>query len=617
VLINLGNSAMIQLVDDMPQASSEDTRIELAIHEDGSESAYLPVLSGELQRGLSANPGCPDDLAEAALQSISMLLPEARCVIAQVSDDQRHASVIAADSRLETGKGDVLTVHQKSPLRAARATTDIVHAALSGQLRQCLPWCTNIGKERQLVTCLALPQLSAGAVIMVFHTSASGHLVDNALGSLAVLVSDSRLADEADPGLYALIGKAKREWERAVDALDEVVLLVDNRGVVLRANREVERWNLGRVSDLRGVTAHSVLHMNCEEASCQLDQLLTRRWDAASENAPASTELFDEQLGKNLRITLQPIADPDSPGDSLTSFGVVVVKDVTELSAVQRELRKLNDELEQRVEMRTDELRESNADLRKEITRRKTAELDLISSRDELARLSERLLDAQESERRRIALELHDSIGQSLGALKYSLERYVAIHKDPERSDSDEILADMVTQLQRAINDTRSISMSLRPSLLDDMGAVSAVSWLCRSFSETYVDHSITLDCPTADAEIPERLAAPVFRVIQEALNNAVKHADAHSVSVRLRRRGSRLALEVRDDGVGFDMERAKQPTARGLGLLGMRERVTMTGGKFSLLSRPSAGTRVLAEWPIVTSTLPATLPHAPATTVN
>jgi signal transduction histidine kinase len=102
-----------------------------------------------------------------------------------------------------------------------------------------------------------------------------------------------------------------------------------------------------------------------------------------------------------------------------------------------------------------------------------------------------------------------------------------------------------------------------------------------------------------SDAEIPDDLAAPVFRIIQEALSNVAKHSAASNVSVRLLRSGGELVLEVSDDGVGFGPERARFPAAERLGLISMRERATSTGGSFAVVSAIDIGTRIRAEWPV------------------
>jgi signal transduction histidine kinase len=445
-----------------------------------------------------------------------------------------------------------------------------------------------------------MPQISPSAVVAVFHEPEGAHVVAAALSSLSVLLAKPGDAPAPNATVYDVISKAKREWERTVDTLDHLVFLLDRKGDVLRANRAIERWGLCDVGEVRGLSIHSVLHPSCDEPSCRLERLLTCRWKQVRSRGPTSFEIFDEQLNMAMQLTLQPISEPDSdtePSDS--SYGIVVVEDVTESHQTQTKLRQLNDELSVRVRDRTKQLQAMNRDLAEQISKREIAEQQVQASRDELQRLSARLLKTQEAERRRIALELHDSVGQSLGALKYSLERYIALSGNPELGNAEQALDSAVKQLQTAIEDTRSIAMSLRPSLLDDMGAVSAIRWLCRRFAETYVDIHVIADCNLGDQDVPERLVTTVFRIVQEALSNVAKHSQARSVMVALRRYTRTLALEVRDDGVGFDTRSCDLPSGQCLGIVGMRERAALTGGKFALISGPSVSTRVRVEWEV------------------
>ncbi len=196
-----------------------------------------------------------------------------------------------------------------------------------------------------------------------------------------------------------------------------------------------------------------------------------------------SFELFDERLEKALNISLQRIPQEDDNRESDPNHGVVVVKDVTALHQAQHDLQTLNDELEQRVRQRTDELEATNSDLRDQVARREVAERELQSSRTSSPTCPPNFfMRRKKTNDGDIALNLHDSVGQSLGALKYLLERVVALSQKPAPGDAEKALDTAIRQLQRAIHDTRSMSMSLRPSLLDDMGAPSAIRWLCGWF---------------------------------------------------------------------------------------------------------------------------------------
>ncbi len=188
----------------------------------------------------------------------------------------------------------------------------------------------------------------------------------------------------------------------------------------------------------------------------------------------------------------------------------------------------------------------------------------------------------QEDERRRLARELHDGVGQSLTALRHRLDRL------PAGSLRDEVI-DMLVQV---IEDVREMSRLLRPPVLDDLGLEPALRWLGRRVREGGGPEVIVDAVGLADSTLEPELETLLFRVTQEALNNAVRHAGASCVSVSGRRLGNRLELTIRDDGVGFDPESLREdPEAAGVGLAGMRDRVELFGGDFAICSAPGQGT--------------------------
>jgi signal transduction histidine kinase len=277
---------------------------------------------------------------------------------------------------------------------------------------------------------------------------------------------------------------------------------------------------------------------------------------------------------------------------------VAVVADVTALHLAREALSTINLELESRVRVRTDALAEVNRDLQNEIVRREAAEQALRRSRNELAALSRQLITAQEMERKRIARELHDSVGQQLSAIKYSLERGAALMQQARPHDSQPILQRAIASLQDAMEEIRGIAMNLRPAVLDDLGAASAVSWFCREFAQSYPGLTLREAVAVVDADIPERLSTSVFRSLQELLNNVAKHAQAGQVVVSLARSGDQLVLEVTDDGVGLEASVSSASMRSGRGMRNLRERAEMTGGQMRL--QPGAagvGTQARIEW--------------------
>jgi signal transduction histidine kinase len=239
------------------------------------------------------------------------------------------------------------------------------------------------------------------------------------------------------------------------------------------------------------------------------------------------------------------------------------------------------------------------------IVRGRTLE-QVRAARNRLQQLSASLMDSHERERRRISLELHDQIGQSLTAIKLRLEALKAGRGDAARLDGQ--VDECIRMASAAMNEVRSLTQELRPTKLDDLGLVAAIRWL--------LDQQATLGglTPAFHAEyLPERLPAGVetacYRIVQEALNNVLRHAAAKRVWVNLALHEHVLHLSVRDNGKGFDVDRVRAPDAlqESLGLIGMEERAALVGGTLQVTSRPARGTRVKATIPID----PAALAHS------
>jgi signal transduction histidine kinase len=397
----------------------------------------------------------------------------------------------------------------------------------------------------------------------------------------------------------AAIEKAKHEWEFTVDALTAMVCLLDPEGTVLRANRVVEHWGLGSVSGVIGKSVHSVLHPACSDAQCEVARGLREAWLRLKEGVPQEFEVYAPDSDRTLQYVLRPMrAGDDAAAPPMDARNVLVVSDVSALRRAQRALETVNLDLESRVQLRTRELHDSNRELRNEVVRREQAELELRASRNNLALLSEQLIQAQEVERRLIALELHDSVGQSLSAIKYTLERAIIMVQRGNLGSPESVLTLAVQRIHETADGIRAISMNLRPQMLDTLGAASATSWFCRGFAEIYPTLAVRAEITAQNGEIPKRISTHLYRCVQELLNNVAKHADAATVWVALRREGPRLSLEVRDDGGGMQTTLSDDPSRlHGSGIRNLRERADMTGGQFTLASTPGGGTCAQIIW--------------------
>jgi len=256
----------------------------------------------------------------------------------------------------------------------------------------------------------------------------------------------------------------------------------------------------------------------------------------------------------------------------------------------QEELQRLNEALDRRVQIRTQELAAANESLVVEVAERMQTERSLESSRQALQKLTLQLLRVQEDERRRISQDLHDDINQRLALLAMDIEavgRQLSSSPDHVGRAVQEI-QDRVVELSDAV---RHLAYQLHPSILDDLGLPIALQRLVDDFTaRSRIRGSFGhKDIP---ASVPQEIASCLYRVAQESLSNVARHAAASQVDVELTRSQSELIVTITDNGVGFDSEQSGHGS-HGLGLLGMKERVALVHGELLVSSAVGKGTRV------------------------
>jgi signal transduction histidine kinase len=266
----------------------------------------------------------------------------------------------------------------------------------------------------------------------------------------------------------------------------------------------------------------------------------------------------------------------------VAAAGLWILHDLRERQRAERELRQARDELEQRVQERTKALAAANETLRT---------------------LSRQLLEAQEQERRHIARELHDELGQGLTSVKFALQML----EDAPEAIVDQ-LPECVEMVDGMLQQVRNLSLDLRPSLLDDLGLAPALDWYVNR-QEEQLGVTVHLIAKPLEPRFSPLIETTCFRVIQEAFTNIARHAHAQQVWVRVYTEDHTLQLSVRDDGVGFDVQTARQRATQGgsLGVLGMEERVVLVGGRLDIHSAPGEGTEVCAWIPLTQESEPAT----------
>jgi signal transduction histidine kinase len=221
------------------------------------------------------------------------------------------------------------------------------------------------------------------------------------------------------------------------------------------------------------------------------------------------------------------------------------------------------------------------------------------ASQTQLRHMANQLLTIQENERKRIARDLHDGLGQSLNLIKFALaeaEKHLAVGAISEASES---LQRVKRKVHGVLDEARHISMDLRPPMLDDLGILATISWLFRELEATCPCIKVEKDITVQESHVPEQLKITIFRIIQEATSNIIKYADADLIRLSFRKEGGLLQLVVEDNGVGFDLASVaiRDGSDRGLGLLSMKERASLTSGDYKIDSVVGKGTRICVSW--------------------
>lgn len=368
----------------------------------------------------------------------------------------------------------------------------------------------------------------------------------------AILGSDGKVVEiqavgrdvTARKGVELALEKERKRLYSLLDGLPAFVYLHDREYVVRFANRAF-RETFGNVEGRR---CHEVLRDH--DLPCK-DCITTQVLDTQS---PQRSECTLSKTGRSYQVFSYPFTDVDS-----TPLALELWIDDTEQKESERALRK---------------------------------------SESALRSLSAQLLKAQEEERKRIAVELHDSIGSSLTGIKMFLQNVLGRLKSGEAAE--DAVEHLLSVTQNAIEESRRIMTDLRPSILDDLGLIKTINWFCREFTKmnptVFVEESIEV----AEEEIPDDLRIVIFRVMQEAFHNIAKHSGAEYVTVSFRKHEGRIRLTIEDNGEGFDYDPGSftNQKSQGMGLTGMKERTELSGGKFEIRSALEEGTEVRVSWP-------------------
>jgi len=225
------------------------------------------------------------------------------------------------------------------------------------------------------------------------------------------------------------------------------------------------------------------------------------------------------------------------------------------------------------------------------------SEEELGKTREQLRDVSFKLLLAEETERKRIAQEIHDGIAQHWATVKMRVERIL----DQLGKEIATPLQDILPIIQVGLEETRRIQMNLRPALLDDLGILATISWFCREFQKAHPAIRVETKIDVQENDFSKPVKTVIYRLLQEALNNISKHSKTTLVTLALQKKESAIELLIQDRGQGFELDAvlSLKSYEKGLGLSGMKERTHLSGGSFSIESTKGVGTTIQASWPL------------------
>jgi signal transduction histidine kinase len=363
---------------------------------------------------------------------------------------------------------------------------------------------------------------------------------------------------------------------------------VDTGGRIIKYSDKFAGDRLKQFEFRKSLTAHEVIHPDCDSGDCDFLVDWQSAWTAHGSGLPVEWFIAPQSGEMPLKLRLQPVdyACGVLFGDAVSSYDDCSVLFVQDLNTPMSNA--------------TSERRNNGIEIRNArfypLRRSTDPDPHLVAALDERLRtVTGRLLLSREAERKRIAAELHDGLGQSLSLLRFEIEGSIERMKPHSIHNEIEALERSVNHIRRAIDELRCITQHLRPAVVDDMGLSGSLEVLCSDFELIRPNIGVNLTITGEPQRIPDELAVTIYRIAQEALNNVAQHSDADSVSINVKAGNSGVSLEVIDDGIGLP---SGYPPRRGLGLITIRERTETLGGTYKLDCCKGEGCKITVKWP-------------------
>ena len=347
------------------------------------------------------------------------------------------------------------------------------------------------------------------------------------------------------------------------------------------------------------ISVHDFLHPDCA-GNCEFNDQWLKVWRKVPKEDHIEWETDDRLLNKLLRFNLtRPPSSRDGLPERRKRHALLTIRDITQYRKAHEVLKKREEDLVELVRKQSIELTKAQSRLDSESEIRKEDGELLANFNEKIRSLSHGIIMAQETERKRIASDLHDGIAQSLTILKFSVEAGIEKLKAESKDLDLSTLDNVVDQIKGAVEEIRRISSHLAPTMLEDFGLEIAVERLCEEFESHDLELSVQCSLSFDGKEAQEPVAIAIYRVVQEGLQNAGKHAGASLIDVTVDWSDDGITLTIRDDGVGIDPQDQEQGSydRPRLGLRSMQERVETTGGLFAIETDTEKGTTLRAVW--------------------